>query len=282
MNLVLFYIGITVLCWSTSRILQRYILKETEPYAFAFMTQVVGLLLFAPIALRDFSIPTNPSALLFLIIAGLLWAVITVSSSISYKKTEVSLQEPISQSRIIWVFILGTLFLGEIATLQRVIGTIVVFLGVTLLLYHPERPLGRLSDPGVRWALFTSFMFALVSVVDKLVLRWFSPNVYAFLAFAMPAVILSLFLPRRMVHVKHLLKTHGGIALTAILISAIGYYFSLRAYAIADITFVFPLLQLTSIATVVGGIIILREREHILQRVIAIITVIIGSLLLKI
>lgn len=155
-------------------------------------------------------------------------------------------------------------------------------MGITLLIYHPEKRFGRLSERGVKWVLFTALLSAFVAIADKAALRWFNPETYGFLVYFIPTLILSMFISKRMHQVRHLLKTKWKSAFAGIVLSAATYYFTLKAFSLADITLVYPLLQLTTLFTVAGGVIFMKEEEHIWQKVIAALIIIAGAIIVKV
>jgi hypothetical protein len=77
--------------------------------------------------------------------------------------------------------------------------------------------------------------------------------------------VLSLFLYKRTHHVGHLFRIRWPSVLMLTVLSAVTYYFVLKAFSLADVTLVYPLLQLTTLFTVLGGIIFMKEREHFWQ-----------------
>jgi drug/metabolite transporter (DMT)-like permease len=277
--LVFVYIIIAIACATASRLLHRYVLKETEAYAYSLLTQVIASIVLLPFALSKFALPTEPRAWIAMAISAGLWSAIAVSAYIAYKKTEVSIKDPIGQSKVIWALLLGILFLGEQAGLFRILGTLTIFVGISILLWHPERRLGRLTDPGVRWTLGNALLAATVAVVDKYALQWFVPEVYMFFAYFFPIFILLLFLPGRSKHVRHLLQRHTLIAPLAIVLGVAEYFFVITAYTIADLTLVFPLLQLRTLTVALCGILILREREHLWQRILATVIIVAGAII---
>lgn len=279
---MLLFVALAIIAGTGSKLIHKYVLKETEPYAFALITNIVSAIIFFLLAMHNFSLPKEPMAWVVLGIASVLWTIIAVSTLISYKATDVSIREPLSQSKTIIALILGILFLREAVSAGRIIGTIVIFLGITLLVYHPERRFGRLSDKGVKWTFFAALLSAFVAIADKAALKWFNFETYGFLVYFIPTLILSMFISKRMHQVRHLLKTKWKAALTGIILSATTYYFTLRAFSLADVTIVYPLLQLTMLLTVIGGLVFMKEREHMWQKIIAVVIIIAGSIILKI
>ena len=131
--------------------------------------------------------------------------ILSVCQYTSIKKTEISLKEPLSQSRLIWVLIFGVVFLGEVVSISRFIGTFFVLCGAIVLVFHPEQKWGRFSDSGVRWTLGTAVISATVALVDKFALGYFPSEMYAFLAFFVPAILLSCVVYRKKEALFHLL-----------------------------------------------------------------------------
>lgn len=279
---MLLFVALAIIAGTGYKLINKYVLKETEPYAFALITNIVSAVIFFLLALNTFSFPKEPMAWIVLGIASILWTIIAVSTLISYKATDVSIREPLSQSKTIIALILGILFLREAVSAGRIIGTIVIFLGITLLIYHPERRFGRLSDKGVKWTLFAALLSAFVAIADKAALKWFSLETYGFLVYFFPSIILLFFLSKRTHQVRHLLKTKWKSALAGIALALTAYYFTLKAFSVADVTIVYPLLQLTALLTVIGGLIFMNEREHMWQKIIAVVIIIAGSIILKI
>lgn len=276
----LFFIILAILSSTIYSLINRYVMKNAEPYAFALLTQFGAAVLFLPGAISNFSVPDATAPWLIVLAAAIIWTIFSVSNYISYKGTEVSMKQSLGQSKLILALILGLIFLKELPSFQKIVGTIIIFSGIFLLVWHPERRFARLSDPGVRWTFFASFLAALVAILDKAALRWFSPTTYGFLVYLIPGIILLFFLPGRTQHVRHLMKMHGVAAISSIVISAAFYYFVLRAYALADVTLVFPLIQLGIFITVLSGIIFLKEREHLWQKVIAAIITVAGAIII--
>lgn len=276
---VLSLIALAVLFGTASKLLHRYVLKETEPYAYALLINLVSTLLFLPLAARHVTLPSNSTGYILLGIAALLWTIVSVSGNFAYKGTDVSIKDPISQSALLWTLVFGIAFLGENPSPLRITGTLIIFLGVSGLMFHPEKRFGRMTNPGIQWTLFTALLGAGVAIVDKFMLKSFPPEFYGFLMFLGPTVTLSLFLGGRSQHLVHLLRRRGLAAIAASILTSAMYYLTLKTYAVIDVTLAYPLLRLGTLFTVLSGIVILKEREHLTQKVIATIIIVTGSIL---
>src|SRR3989344_3793824 len=277
---VYFFILLAILSSTFTKLMHRYVAKDTFPFAYSWLNQIVATALYLPLALSHFSFPTQPIAWLILIGACVVWTLVDISAITSFKNTEVSLKEPIGQTKLLWALLIGGLILGENITRQRVIGTLIIFFGVCILLWHPERKFGRLTDRGVQWTLGTAVLGAIVVILDKASLQYINPETYGFLVYLGPAILLTFFLPKRIHQVKHLLKHRRTAAFIAIFLAAATYYFQLKAFSLGEITFVYPILQFGTIFAVVAGIFFLGEKEHAKQKIFAAAIVVIGAIVI--
>ncbi len=276
------FVGLAIICNVINKLLDRYVARDVSPYAFAWMTQIIASVIFLPFAWQYLALPASRMAWIALGIAALVWTIIAISVYISIKKTEVSIREQLTQSRIIWVLIFGIFLLGETFTIKKLIGTAIIFIGICILLFHPERKLGRLTDPGVLWTLGFALLSAVAAITDKFALGYFRPELYGFLVYLIPGIVLTGFLPKIKDDVRHLWKIHGKIAVTTIIFSTATYFFVIKAYSLADVTLVYPFLQLATILAVIFSIIFLKEREHKWQKIAAAVIVIAGAIIMKV
>lgn len=275
------FIAGAVLCNSISTLLDRHVARVVSPVAFAWLTQMIALLVFLPFAIANWALPTENIGWIALAISGALWTCAAISVYTSIKKTEVSLREPVSQSKLIWALLLSIFVLGETPSTIKIIGTIIIFASLGIALFHPERRLGRLTDSGVLWTLGYALLGAILAVADKFALRYWKPEVYGFLVYLIPGTIITILIFRRIADLKHLLNIRGKTAVTSILLSSGSYFFTLQSYARADLTLAYPLLALATIFAVFGSMIFLGEKEHRTQRIAAIFIAIIGAILVK-
>lgn len=272
------FVGLAVIFSVATKLMHKYVLEDTEPYAYALMLNFISMLIFLIISIPDFKLPNENIAWVVLIVAAGLWSVIAIVSKISIKGTQVSIRDPLMNSKLLWAFLLGILFLKETFSMTRFYGNLIIFAGISLLLWHPERKWGRLTDKGVLWTLFSALLGASVAILDKYALNWFNPGTYGVMVYLIPTIVLVLFIRGRTKQIKHLLKRKPVSAFLGISFQALMYYFTLRAFAIADVTLVYPLLQLATLLAVLSSIFIFKEKEHVWQKIIATLIVIAGSI----
>lgn len=275
------YATIAILGIAGMGLYNRYILKSVSAHSFALLTNLIPAIIFVPIALSNWNYTNSKEAWIAILVASVLWALSSLLYSISSKTTEASIRAPLSQSKLLWALLFGLVILGEVISWQHALAVFVLFAGISILLWHPERKFGSLKDPGVRWTLGSAILSAAVAVADKYALGFFSVEMYGLLAYIFPGTILFLFTPRKGEDVAHLWKTSRIHVLLFSIVSVVTYYAMLKTYSLLPISIAYPLLQISTLITVIGGILLFRERENMLQKAIAVVLVIIGSVLLK-
>ncbi|MBI4145360.1 EamA family transporter [Candidatus Woesearchaeota archaeon] len=281
MNPAIVFIILAVIASTIKKVLDRYVAVRASVFSFAIVTQFLASLLFLPFALPYLALPASRAAWIALGLGCIIWTIMSLTIYLAIKKAEVSIKEPLHQSKLIWTLLFGALFLGESLTTTKIVGTIIIFVGLAVLLFHPERKLGRLTEPDVLWTLGHALLGAIAVIVDKNALTYFAPEAYGFIVYLVPGILLTMALPKKYPEVKNLLKAHAVPTLATITLATAAYFFALQAYARADATVVYPMLQLSTILAVIAGIVVLREREHRWQKIAATVLVIIGAIVLR-
>lgn len=273
---------ISAFCESTKTLIHRKIMITEDPYAYAMFENIFAALFFL-VFIKEFIFPNELNKWLIIIVASTLWLMISVLSQYSYKYTKVSIQEPLKQTRLIWVLLIGIIFLHELITIKKIIGTILIFVGLIIITYQKKSVFGSFRDKGVLITLIYSFLFALVTIVDKYALNYFNPETYGFLVYLIPGLILLIVNKNsRQDEILKLIKKYW-FAIIIVAISSFGYYyFKLKALEIADATLVFPIIRGATILTVLGGIILFNEKENLLKKIISITIIFTGIIFISI
>lgn len=275
------FIALAVLSAASAKILHKRVLVEGDPFVYAFFQNALSALLFAPFAFSPFAVAQTKAGWLSLSVAVVLWSFIAVASFVSYKYTELAIRTPVAQSRIVWSLVFGTLILGETVTSAHFLAALTIFVGITITLWNPKHVWGTVINKGIVWTFMSAITLALVAIVDKNSLHSFGAETYSFLVYASPAVIIGVFIPSRIKEVKLFLKEKTlKLATLAVVLEALAYYFSVRALVTLDATVVFPLMQVTTIIAVIGGIVVFKETDRLTYKIIGTIVTIAGAVFL--
>lgn len=261
-------------------LLHRAVMKTEDALSYAFVENAITAAVFIPLLTIEFSLPGQIEAWALVLLSAFLWSIIALVSMKSYKHSEVSIREPVSHSRIIIVFFLSVFLLSEAVMAEKIAGTLLIFAGMIIITYERKDRLGKLKDRGVQLTLVASILMALVTIVDKYGLNYFAPGTYGFIVYVIPAAILGIFASRKMKGIANLAHNKGIYVLAAIILGAVFYYFNLKALEAAEASIVFPVIRMSTMVAVLGGIIFLGERKDIAKKLASTIIIIAGAVLL--
>ncbi|MCA9486720.1 EamA family transporter [Candidatus Woesearchaeota archaeon] len=281
MSLWILFASISAFSESLKALLHRKIMLSEDPVVYALVENILAALIFL-IFISSFSLPKENSAWLLITLSSALWLSISILSQYSYKYTKVTIQEPLKQTRLLWVLLLSIIFLHELLTRQKILGTLLICCGLAYLSYDKKKKFGSLKEKGVLFTLATAFLFALVTIVDKAALKYFNPETYGFLVYLFPGLALILINSRKsqLKKLSSLWKNKFWFVGLVALSSFSYYYFKLKALQLADTSLVFPLIRSASILTILGGIIFLKEKEQLSKKLLSSAIVFVGVLCL--
>ena len=276
------WIAFAILGSTGVSLLSRVVLKDHFSLPFSASSNLVAAAFFFPFAFfARTAAPSVSFPWFLLLLACAMWTLATFSSASSYRTTDISVRAPLSQSRLLWTLLLGIVILGETISFYRTLGVLIIFAGVFLLVWHPERKFGSFRNVGVQLTLSYAFLTAITAVIDKAVLGYFSPEFYGLVAFLVPGLFLLALNIRRRGELRRLWAGHAGRLVAIGFMTAISYYGMLKAYQMFEVSFVYPFFQLSVVLTGLAGIVFLKEREHLWQKIAATLVVVAGSVVLK-
>jgi drug/metabolite transporter (DMT)-like permease len=176
------------------------------------------------------------------------------------------------------VAFVGSLFLySETLTAQKLLGGLLII--GALLTVSLNSKAKKSSIKGMLIAVPISIILGLGWMLDKKGAQLFHANTYNILVWAIPVIFI--YLPyMKLDEIKTELRiTSWKIVLLAGL-NVVGYLMQLKALEIAEATRVIPIVQTSTLFTVLLGIILLKERDFIGRKIIAGVMAIIGVFLL--
>ena len=255
----------------------RYLLKDKgDSTVWAWTFEFLRLLFFLPFLFFDFKMTFDTKTILILLSVGLTESLSVYLFMKMHKFTHLSISTIISRTRLIWVPMIAFLFLGERLNNMNYFGIGVLFLGLSIAV----APHKLFLDKGVIYANLAAVMIAINSVLLKQAAPFASTPVIM-LFFSLPSVILFLFFIKDAR--KRLINQNFGQKIPKLLgtgANVIGMFLLLAALRLGDVSRVNGLYQGMMVIGVLGGIIILKERQDILRKLIGTAVTIIGILLL--
>jgi drug/metabolite transporter (DMT)-like permease len=145
--------------------------------------------------------------------------------------------------------------------------------------YSPNDQNNR-SFRGFAYTLLASVFMAVAFLIDKQFSKSFSLPTYLCFQYLFSATLLIPFVfPRRKI-VFTLLQTKLPLLTTTAALGAVYYYLTLLAMRTTDASIVIPLMELSSIIAIFGGIFLLQEKSNLKLKSSSAFLVIIGSIVL--
>lgn len=172
------------------------------------------------------------------------------------------------------------LLLGEPLTGRKLAAIVLIVGGNLIALYRQG---GAVSFYGLLFALGAAFGLGFGYIADKVAFVHFPLGLYILITYFFPALYIFFFLIRRQPFLlikEEISDARWRLPLLA-LVGVAGYYTLLRAFRLADVSFVTPIAFSSTILTALGGIIILYERGNIMQKILGATFVFLGVILLK-
>ncbi|PIQ73062.1 hypothetical protein COV58_04555 [Candidatus Roizmanbacteria bacterium CG11_big_fil_rev_8_21_14_0_20_36_8] len=174
---------------------------------------------------------------------------------------------------------LASIFLySEALTGEKILGSILVLFSLILVTYH-DNSAKNVSLKGVLIAIIISIFAGIAVSFDKAGATYFNPALYSLVMWTFP-ILFVLFPSIPLLTLKReVQKTTWKIPFLA-LINIAAYYFMLSALKLHEATMIIPILQTSTIWTVVLGILILHERENMWKKILAALVGFIGVVFL--
>ena len=222
---------------------------------------------------KNFALPSAPKAWLGLLVASLCYATFERNRFTVAKLLDASVMATVQNISLLVAFTGGLFFYSESLAISKLLGGALI-IGALFLVSVDDSP-RKSSRKGIVLAVLISIMLGLGWILDKLGAQFFGPPSYNIFAWSLPIVFI--YLPG----VKfRAIETELRIASWRVFLLAglnvTGYLMQLEALKMAEATKVIPIVQTSIIFTVLLGIVLLKEREHALRKIVAALMAILG------
>ena len=271
-------------CIALSEFCSKYIADDQSTVEMKILlANVLGMLCsLALMPLEQVQVSFNPFAIGLLLVNGGLMAIAGTLYYVGLKHIDISVSTVLTKTSVL-VYTLGGIFLmGEQLTVLQIAGTALVILSLASI-----NGLGTLKKIKLNtWAsilLVTGCLFGLSILSDNYLSQYFSPFFYLFSMFTTTSIILSVYYvlskrvafsaPKQKMLLTQLVAAGLSVGGQALLLMTyrLGGYVSLSN--------LFALIRLPLV--LIFGIIILKERSNIQQKLISIAILTAGLILLK-
>lgn len=283
-------ITLSVLFGSVSALLQRLLVRDerAETYSYSVFTQLTSAVVCFLLALflgrnsfPEISVILDSHVYLFILLSASLYALNAILCFKALQSIEVSKFSVLYATRAVVTIVVASVFLKEGLNAIQLIGSGMILFSILYLNTKSVKELFRFGK-GEVFTLTAALAFGIATVSDKYIIEWFDFIPYLTLDFLLPAMILIAIKPKVVKEFRKLLtpKILPIILLFSILYALAALTFFGAMYASDNTSLVASIGQITTIATVILGIVVLKERKDLSKKLVAGIISVVGLILL--
>lgn len=275
-------VGISVLLFSFNNLFHRVLMKDeaSDPYAQFVMFYGLGGLFSFIITLfhGGFHYQLTLSQLPFFLLLTVFATAAPILAFKAAKIIEASESTILLSSYRLWLVIGAFLFLGEAFSWKKILGTIIVLIGVAIAQWRKNK---FVINHGAVYILFAALCYAIADVVSFNILKNFeavSFNVYLGIFTVIPLLLVR---PKTLKKLSFYLKPKYAVSIVAVTMedttATILIYF---AYQMArNASQISPIMATQTILSVILAALILKERDNMVNKLIGAAVVVIGVIL---
>lgn len=279
-NVFLFAIGTSILFAAYGLLARIFVKKSDNPLAFSVWINIFASLIALPLLVLEGGSFTQITMVIVLItfLSTVLSGVFESIQFFVRKHLEASRSTVLSQVTPLVTFIGAVIFLGESITLTKFSGAILVILGNVIAAYKHG---GALNKKWVLLSVIGTTALGGVYIADKFASPHYPIGFYIILSYLLPALYVFLLIRKdRLSVLRYEYKQYTWRLPLLALTSVLGYYLILKTFRFAEASTVLPIVYTSSILVALGGIILLKERNNIVQKLAGAAVVFIGVLVL--
>lgn len=274
---------ISILCLSLNGLFHKSLLRDdkSDPRAQAIVFLGIGGVLSIIIALfrGGLHFEFNPHLIFNLLVLSVFGTIAYVMKYRAYQLINASEIVIFSTTSKLWVTVGAAIFLHEAVTIQKMIGTIIILLGIAVIMYRDKK---LKINYGILIVLVSAIFFALTDINGFYILQSMDASNYQVYFYLIPVFALLLVQPASIKKISYYFKPIRALKVTALSIfdtlGMLTLFFAYQAGGKASV--ISPLSATKVIVTVILAIIILKERDSIAQVLTGSVISVVGIFLL--
>ncbi len=276
----LYFALLAGLLFTIQGLVSRYILKgNKDSWAFSFYFSAIGALTAFPFVILQPHFSENLYIWTLMVVVGVL---IVVQNLLNFKSTnhlEASLQGSIAKFRLIWVLIIGAVFLGESFSVLKVIGTtLTVLAGVAVVFKSKEIRLKM----GMIYAFLATIVYAVVIGLYKVLFSEFNSATLTFLIFLIPAVLNLLIMPNAITRIVLMAKENGKAVFIATFFGGLANLAMNHSLSLGEASRSLVIIEAFLVVVLLGEHLFLKEKKGLRRKLTAVSLATIGAILIRI
>lgn len=279
----LVYAVVSMLFFGVLYLVQRSIAVDSKNYqasslAFNLASALIAIFIyFFRGGVAAFTLPQDPQAYIFASIAIIFYGLFERLRFKAAGGVEASENAILGNLAFVVGFVISFFLYQEQLTLLKIVGAFLVLCGLLIVSWQPNL---KLISRGSLLVIFNQILLGIALSLDKMGSRYFKPEFYGIIIWIIPLFIIAL--PRfPLSAVRSEFKTQSKSLWLMAFLNVAGYYSLLQAYLTAEAVRVIPIVQSSSLISVVLAVFILKERDRLPQKIFASLLAIAGVYLLS-
>ncbi len=277
-----FLILITIIVYSTSNLFHRILMKDEQSDPFAQSVAFFGL---AGTFALIFSLFHGGFHYQLTLNQGLLLIPLTFFATVgpvlffkSFQLMDASENTILQSSQKLWMVLGAFLFLGEAFSLPKILGTLIVMIGISIAVWKNKKV--QLNQ-GIALVLIATFFYAGMDLISYYLVRNFDPISFTVFVCYLPVFSILIIRPKTLKKLRFYCKPRYAVFVSLLAIcDTVGTLATFYAYQIGrNVAQIAPLMGLITISSVLLAVIFLKERDHLRNKIIGALIVMAGVLL---
>lgn len=228
----------------------------------------------------EFTLPSDINIYLILLVVVVIYAFTDRLNIEARYGLDPSVFSMLKQLSTVFLIILGFIFLKEPIILKKIIGSIIIIFANILLAFDKGK--FKINKYFIM-SFISNFLFAVAMLINVNISSNFNIAFYTILTVFLPSILI--FLSGRY-KVKDLVNEFELYDKKYFLLSALTWCLmliaSVKAYEVGDVILIAPLLTLTSILNTIYEFVICKNKNKLVQKIIASILILVGVIIIKI
>lgn len=257
------------------------ITKNNTIYEVLAYITLISLILVIPISKDIFSI--NIFNLLIILVKAIIVAISWYLSLYAISNMDLSLHGILNLSRIIFTTILSIIILGEVLTINTIIGISLVILGIYLVNKTSNNTSKITNNKAIIANILFCFFSSISAIIEKKLLLHITSSQLQFwtLFFITIIYFIILFIKQRKINHQAIYKNYYLILSSIFLVVGDRFLYLANAIPSSSVIIMTLIKQLSAIVTIILGKFIFKEK-NIIKRLLCSILIIIGIIIILI
>lgn len=194
------------------------------------------------------------------------------------KLIEASESSILSSSQRLWIVLGAFIFLHEAFSVQKLLGAIVIIFGIIIAQWKKQQ---FIFNQGVLLVLLAALSYAVAEIISFYILRNFDTTSFTVYSFLLPVIALIIITPQTIKKLAFYLKPKRAINISIVSTNdTLATIFLFFAYQIGrNASQIGPLMATQTIITVILAVVILKEKNNLINKIVGACLVVAGVIL---